>query len=103
MAPLGNLYVFGLASVLSGAPMATVMATQSVLISRLAPPAMAAESFTWAATSLLSGIGAGIALGGVLVEVWTPGAVFVAAAGATAAAAVIAAAGLRKESSIKKD
>ena len=103
MAPLGNLYVFGLASVLSGAPMATVMATQSVLISRLAPPAMAAESFTWAATCLLSGIGAGIALGGVLVEVWTPGAVFVAAAGATAAAAVIAAAGLRKGSSIKKD
>lgn len=96
MAPLGNLYVFGFVSVLSGAPMATVMATQSVLISRLAPKAMVAESFTWGATSLLTGIGAGIAAGGVLVELWSPGAVFVAAAAATAFAAAVAAAGLRR-------
>jgi hypothetical protein len=72
-----------------------------VLISRLAPPAMVAESFTWAATCLLSGVGAGIAAGGMLVEMWTPGAVFVAAAGATGAAAAIAAAGLRKTLSVK--
>ena len=45
--------------------MATVIATQSLLVSRLAPRERLAESFTWSATCLLVGISAGIAAGGV--------------------------------------
>jgi predicted MFS family arabinose efflux permease len=96
MVPAGNLPVLALAGFFAAAPMATVISTQSVLISRLAPPGMVAESFTWGATCLLGGISAGFALGGLLAETWSPPAVFAAAACATLAATVIAGLGLRR-------
>ena len=89
LAPVTNVYAFALLSIVACAPMAPVVAVQSVLISRLAPRAMLAESFTWAATCLLGGISAGIAAGGMLVEHWPPSRVLVAAAGTTAAAGII--------------
>ncbi len=89
LAPVTNVYAFALLSIVACAPMAPVIAVQSVLISRLAPRAMLAESFTWAATCLLGGISAGIAAGGMLVEHWPPSRVLVAAAGTTAAAGII--------------
>ncbi len=95
MIPLDDLVWLGLASVLAAAPMATVISTQSVLVSHHAPAGMVAESFTWGATCLLAGIGGGFVLGGALVEMWSPAAVFLAAACATAFAAVIAGVGLR--------
>lgn len=94
LAPLTHLVVFAAVSLIAGAPMATVIAAQSVLISRLAPRAMLAESFTWGATCLLAGVGAGIAAGGLLVEAWSPGAGFAFAACATAAAAAVVGVGL---------
>lgn len=95
MVPLEGLVWLALASVLAAAPMATVISTQSVLVSRHAPAGMATESFTWGATCLLAGIGGGFVLGGALVEIWSPAAVFVAAAGATALATLVAGLGLR--------
>jgi MFS family permease len=95
MVPIDNLVVLALAGVIAAAPMATVISTQSVLISRLAPPGMVAESFTWGATCLLGGIGAGFALGGLLAETWPPAVVFAAAAGATLLATAVAGFGLR--------
>ncbi|MGH8347718.1 MAG: hypothetical protein ACRES5_14315, partial [Pseudomonas sp.] len=50
-----------------------------------------AESFTWMATSLLVGISAGIAAGGVLVEHFSATPVFFAAAAVTGLAGIIAA------------
>jgi MFS family permease len=72
LAPISNLYLLGSVSIVAAAPMATVIAVQSLLISRLAPRPMLAESFTWSATCLLGGISAGFAIGGVLTEYASP-------------------------------
>lgn len=94
LAPVSNIYLFAGLSVIACSPMAPVMATQSMLLSRLAPRAMLAESFTWSTTCLLGGISAGIAAGGVLVEVWSPPAVITVAGAAAATAGLIAWVGL---------
>ena len=90
VAPVDNLYGFMFANIIAGAPMASVIATQSLLLSRLAPQGMLAESFTWGGTCLLGGISGGIALGGVLAETIAPAWILVSAAGATGIAALIA-------------
>jgi len=89
IAPITNVYAFALFSILAGAPMATVIAAQSMLVSRLAPREMVAECFTWAATCLLGGISGGIAAGGMLAELGEPALILVAAAVATGIAGVI--------------
>lgn len=90
VAPVGNIYLYMLVNIFAGAPMASVIATQSLLLSRLAPKGMLAESFTWGGTMLLGGISGGIALGGVLAETIAPAWILVSAACATATAALIA-------------
>jgi len=90
VAPVDNTYLFLLVNFVAGAPMASVIATQSLLLSRLAPPGKLAESFTWGGTCLLGGISTGIALGGVLAETIAPGWILVSAAAATGIAAVMA-------------
>ncbi len=90
VAPANDIYLFLLANFIAGAPMASVIATQSLLLSRLAPQGKLAESFTWGGTCLLGGISGGIALGGVLAETVAPAWILVSAASATGAAALIA-------------
>ncbi len=90
--PIDSLTGYSIACIASGAPMATVIATQSSLISQYAPRERLAESFTWGATCLLTGISAGIALGGVLAEIFAAHWLLVGAVAATALAAVCAAA-----------
>ena len=90
VSPVENIYLFMLMNILAGAPMASVIATQSLLLSRLAPQGMLAESFTWGGTCLLGGISGGIALGGVLAETIAPAWILVCAASATGTAALIA-------------
>lgn len=68
LASISNLYLFAAASLIAAAPMAPVIAVQSILVSRLATKEMLAESFTWGATCLLVGISGGIAGGGFLAE-----------------------------------
>lgn len=89
LAPVGDLYAFAVLSVVACAPMAPVMASQSTLISRLAPREMLAESFTWSATCLLSGISAGIAAGGLAAEYLSAATILVIAAGITLLAGAI--------------
>ncbi len=89
LSAVSNVYLFAMLSVAGCAPMAPVIAVQSLLVSRLAPRATLAESFTWATTALLGGISAGIAAGGVLVELWSPSLVIAAAGAATAIAGVL--------------
>jgi MFS family permease len=72
LAPVENLLLFAAIAVVAGVPMSTVLAAQSVLIADLAPRAQLAEAFTWASTSLLAGVSAGIALGGLLLETAAP-------------------------------
>jgi len=90
LAPITHLYWFALMSVIACAPMAPVLAVQSLLVSRLAPRDMLAESFTWGATCLLAGISAGIACGGLLAEFTSPSRILLAsAASAILAGAVV--------------
>lgn len=89
LATVGNIYLFALASIVAGAPMAPVIAAQSLLVSRLAPREMLAEAFTWGSTCLLGGIGIGIATGGLLAEYAAPWLILLASAAATACAGAI--------------
>jgi MFS family permease len=59
---------FGVVAFFAGALIAPSITAQSVLVSRFAPPKYATEAFTWSSTFIVSGIGAGISLGGALVE-----------------------------------
>ncbi|HQY47685.1 MAG TPA: hypothetical protein PLE38_12070, partial [Usitatibacteraceae bacterium] len=56
------------------------IACQSVLVSRLAPAQYATEAFTWSSSFILLGLGAGIALGGWLIEASGPKSPFLAGA-----------------------
>lgn len=95
LVPIDNLVLYAAANLVAGAPMATVIATQSLLVSRLAPRERLAEAFTWGATCLLVGISAGIAAGGMLAEALAAWWLLVIAGGSTALAAMVAAACLR--------
>jgi hypothetical protein len=75
--------------------MATVIATQSLIISRLTPRARLAESFTWSTTCLLVGVSAGIAVGGVLAESLAAYWLLVVAGGSTAVSVILAVTCLR--------
>jgi len=91
LAPVTNLYWLALLCMIACSPMAPVIALQSILVARFTPRAMLAESFTWAATALLSGVSAGIAAGGVLVDGHAPSIAMIAAGISTLSAALLSA------------
>jgi MFS family permease len=96
LVPVDDLYLYAIGCLIAGVPMATVIATQSLLVSRLSPRARLAESFTWGATCLLVGVSGGIAAGGVLAEMFAAYWLLVAAAASTALSAVLAATWLKE-------
>jgi MFS family permease len=59
---------FAVVAFFAGALIAPSITAQSVLVSRLAPAKYATEAFTWSSTFIVSGLGAGMAVGGALVE-----------------------------------
>lgn len=89
-ATLAPLPLFCVVAFLAGALIAPSIAAQSVLVSRLAPPRYATEAFTWSSTCIISGLGAGMALGGWLVENVGLRSLFVTAAALALAMAVAA-------------
>lgn len=70
----------------AGFLIAPTLTMVSLLVSSYAPSRYATEAFTWSSTCIISGIGAGNALGGVLLERFDPAVVFAC----SAAAAVLA-------------
>jgi predicted MFS family arabinose efflux permease len=90
LAPIPSVPLFAAVVVPAAAPMAPVIAANSVLVLRAAPKERVAEAFTWASTALLAGISAGTAAGGTLVERYSPAVTLLAAAAATLLAAVVA-------------
>jgi predicted MFS family arabinose efflux permease len=82
--------IFAFFSVLGGVVMAPALIIQSMLVAKIAPPEQTTEAFTWSTSALLTGVGAGAALGGVLVE-WRSSAAAFLAAGALALVAALAA------------
>jgi hypothetical protein len=79
----------------AGVVMAPALIMQSMLVAKAAGTGNVTEAFTWSTSALLGGIGAGLAAGGTLLEVWPSPAAFAAAAGAALAAAVAARFALR--------
>jgi len=96
LVPIDHLMLFALANVVTGIPMATVIATQSLLVARYAPRERLAEGFTWSTTCLLIGVSAGIATGGLMAEVYAAYWLLVLGAGSTALAALVAAVCLKE-------
>jgi MFS family permease len=81
---------FAVVAFFAGGLIAPSIAAQSVLVSRLAPARYATEAFTWSSTFIVSGIGAGMALGGAIVETIGLRYAFVTGAAIVAAMAVLA-------------
>ena len=82
--------LFAAVAFVAGGLIAPSIAAQSVLVSRLAPSHYATEAFTWSSTFIVSGIGAGIATGGAIVETLGVRYVFATGAGIIAAMALLA-------------
>jgi MFS family permease len=95
LVPVDSLYAYAAVCLVAGVPMATVIATQSLLVSRLSPRARLAESFTWGATCLLVGVSGGIAAGGALAENFQAYWLLLAAGASTAIATLLAASFLK--------
>ena len=81
---------FAVVAFFAGALIAPSIASQSVLVSRLAPSRYATEAFTWSSTFIVSGLGAGIALGGLLVETTGLRSAFATGSAVVAAMALLA-------------
>jgi len=66
----------------AGFLIAPTLTMVTLLVSSYAPSRYATEAFTWSATCIISGIGAGNAVGGVLLERFEPAVVFASSAAA---------------------
>ncbi|QJR10227.1 hypothetical protein DSM104443_01281 [Usitatibacter rugosus] len=82
--------LFAVVAFLAGMLIAPSIASQSVLVSRLAPAKYATEAFTWSSTFIVTGLGAGMALGGTLIETYGLPSVFATAAALAFAMALLA-------------
>jgi len=81
---------FAIVAFFAGTLIAPSIASQSVLVSRLAPSHYATEAFTWSTTFIVSGLGAGLAIGGWLVETTGLASAFVTGSAVIAAMALTA-------------
>jgi MFS family permease len=86
-ATIANAGVLALVAFVAGLCIAPALTVVTMLVSTYAPARYATEAFTWAATCIVSGIGAGNAIGGVLLERFGAAVVF----GTSAAVALLAA------------
>lgn len=93
---IGNAVLFVAFGVMAGIVMAPALIIQSMLVAKIAPPHYATEAFTWSTSCLLTGVGLGLAAGGLLLESATSTAVFGTAGVVSAGAAVLAYASLRR-------
>lgn len=84
------LWGFALWCVIAGIVMAPALIMQAILVARIARPEHSTEAFTWSTTSLLAGVGLGLAGGGALLEYFRSPAAFGAAAAISIAAGLLA-------------
>lgn len=97
LAVVTNPAVFTLLGVLAGIVMAPALIIQSMLVAKTAPAQYATEAFTWSTSCLLSGIGLGLATGGLILECAPSSAVLAAAALVSVAAAALATVTLHRD------
>jgi MFS family permease len=72
----------------AGLMIAPSMTGATLLVSRHAPPAYVTEAFTWSATAIVTGVGAGMAAGGALIERYGAKSAFVLAMSSALVAAL---------------
>ena len=73
----------------AGLMIAPALTALSLLVTQYAPARYATEAFTWMSTCVVSGIGAGMAVGGQLIEDAGPRGAFASAAAAAVLAALV--------------
>jgi len=95
LAYVANAGVFTVLGILAGIVMAPALIIQSMLVAKTAPAQYATEAFTWSTSCLLTGIGLGLALGGLILERATSSSVFATAGLVSVGAAVLASVSLR--------
>jgi MFS family permease len=83
-------YLFALMAFIAGCAISPAFALQALLISRIAPAKYATEAFTWSGTFIVTGLGAGMAIGGALSEIYFVKAPFVAGSAVLLIAATLA-------------
>lgn len=93
---IANLALFTVFGVIAGIVMAPALIIQSMLVAKTAPAQYATEAFTWSTSCLLTGVGLGLAAGGLLLERANSPAVFATAGAVSLGAAVLAYASLRR-------
>ena len=89
-AAISSVGLLMVAALFAGLCIAPTVTIASVLVSTCAPRRYATEAFTWSTTSIVTGIGAGNALGGLLVEREGASLVFLASAAAALGASICA-------------
>ncbi len=82
-------YLFALMAFIAGCAISPAFALQALLISRIAPAKYATEAFTWSGTFIVTGLGAGMAIGGALSEIYFVKAPFVAGSAVLLVAATL--------------
>jgi predicted MFS family arabinose efflux permease len=73
----------------TGAPVAPLIASRNQLIERVAPRGTTTEAFTWPLTALVAGVALGAAVGGTLVEEYTWSTAVLASVAVSAAGAAL--------------
>lgn len=99
LAPLAVLtrpWAFAVACAGAGVAMSPPLIIQSTLVAKIVSARHATEGFTWSMTALLCGIGAGLALGGLLLETGSVSRLFAIAAIISLATAALALRALRQ-------
>lgn len=95
LAYVANAVAFTLLGVFAGIVMAPALIIQSMLVAKTAPAQYATEAFTWSTSCLLTGVGLGLAVGGLILERATSSAVLTTAGIVSVGAAVLASVSLR--------
>ena len=88
--PVSNPWLLAPVAFVAGAMIAPAMTVVSLLVSEFSPPEYATEAFTWSATAIVTGLGVGMSIAGVLVEQHGPNGAFALAAASAFAAACFA-------------
>ena len=84
-----SIWALSALAFVAGVFIAPALTATTLLVSTNAPPRYATEAFTWSATCIVTGVGAGMAVGGQLVERADPRAVFLVSALAALVAAAL--------------
>jgi predicted MFS family arabinose efflux permease len=91
-----NPWAFSFWCVMAGIIMAPALIMQAMLVAKTARAEHSTEAFTWSTSALLSGVGAGLAVGGALLEISDARAALAAASVMAISAALGAVAALRQ-------